>query len=254
MIFRILITLLIVITMIDAAHAKTTLLQTLTPFIEQKVTAAKEDLLQNEDKVGAEKLSKALDTILADIKEKGFSESTGLDADLRPSYVVMQGLIESAIADALFDKKIEAAEATIITPKLSTPLTKEKSKSISDITFNDPAEFAFYRHGTLLKFLEAKGTLNSVYQLTAKTALTGGFENYSNLVNAPVLNIKDFPLEMAGAIYHACGEAITVESRQVGQPTDKASKWAIKFGEHTATRKQEINSFLEANGGKAFVR
>lgn len=245
---------ILVISMIHSADAKSELLQTLIPYIEQKVTAAKEDLLQNEDKVNAAKLSQGLDEILNSIKEKGFSESTGIDAELRPSYVVMQGLIELSIAKALSDKKITTAEASIITPKISTPLTLDVSKDLTKVSFDDPKAFAFYRHGTLLKFLEAKGTLNTIYSKSAETSLTGKFEGFKTLVNAPVLTIKDFPLEMAGAIYHANGESITIESRQVGQPTDKESKWAIKFGEHSNTRKAEINSFLKANSGEGFAR
>lgn len=252
MIHKLIATFILVISMIQSAEAKT--LQILLPYLESEVTAAKVDLSQSEDKLAAAKLSNGLDEILKSIKEKGVSESTGLDAELRPSYVVMQGLIELSIAQALMNKKIETAEASILTPKISTPLTLDVSKDLTKIVFDDPKAFAFYRHCTLLKLLEAKGTLNTVYTLSAKTALTGPFENFKNLVNAPVLTIKDFPLEMAGAIYHINDEAITVESRQVGQPTDKASKWAIKFGEHSNTRKAEINSFLKANGGEQFVR
>ena len=254
MIRKLITTLILVISMLHSANAKADLLQTLTPYLEQKVTAAKEDLAQNEDKVGAAKLSSGLDEILKNIKENGFSESTGLDAELRPSYVVMQGLIELSIAKALFDKNITAAEASIITPKISTPLTLEASKNLTQIAFDDPKAFALYRHSTLLKFLEAKGTLNTIYLKSAETSLTGKFEGFKTLVNAPVLTTKEFPLEMAGAMYSLEGETITVESRQVGQPTDKSSKWAIKFGEHSNSRKAEINVFLKANGGEQFVR
>lgn len=238
--------------------------EALYPLIDQELQRAKSDLDQN--KVASPEdinsLKTNLDAIWADIRNQGHAENTGFDIDLRPAYITMQGIIESAITEAFKKRLIDSASISIITPHMPTPLMLKAGRGLHEINLNDPQGFAYYRNLILIEFLESGGTINTVYSHDAESlisdhAQTSALENYAsycelynNLVDCPVIKIDSaqFPPEMTGALYLVDGSPISIESRQVDQiDNQKTQFWSIKFGNKAELRMNELNRFLEDN-------
>lgn len=233
--------------------------EVLYSFIEGELSRAKLDLDENTVSSLEEinNLKTNLDKIWVSIKEKGSSESKGLDKDLRAGYVTMQGIIELAISRALEKDKIDDVAVYIVTPRMPTPLMLKGGSGLAGIDLGEPQEFARYRNLILIELLRVGGVVNALYSHNAKSALLNedqGFENYAtyceqndNLIDSPVIKIdvEEFPLEMTGAMYLVDDLVITIESRQVTQIDDrKEQAWAIKFGKSAELRKREVDEFL----------
>ena len=191
----------------------------------------------------------------------------GNDAEERPPYVVMQGLIESALTKALISGSIKNIKMFIIAPRMPTPLMLQETKSLSEIDFTQPQDLSKYRNPILIKFLQAGGTLNAIYAHDAKGVLAetqaeaietyNSFcENYANLLDLPEIeiNIQDFPVAMTGALYNLDGEYIVIESKQVAQIDNALQQtWAIRFGAQAIDRVNEMKMFLSNHSAVQIV-
>jgi hypothetical protein len=207
-----------------------------------------------------EVLKMKLDILWGAIMNQGYAENIGTDFDLRPVYITMQGIIETAITKAFQNHLIKEASINIIAPRMPTPLMLKAGTTLDAINLNDPQGFAAYRNHILVKFLKAGGSLRTFYSHDAKSILSKQelsieLENYEsycnlydNLYDIPVLKIdfEKFPQEMTGAIYELDGSRISIESRQVDQIDNQDHQlWSIKFGKYTDARMNEIDSFLK---------
>lgn len=234
----------------------------LYPFIELEIAAAKAQLQQNPDKKNAEKLIADLDNMWTNINQSGYTESTGIDNDLRPSYVVMQGIVELAQSKALAANKIKHAEGFIIAPKMPTPLMLSSSMSLAELDIDDLRSFAYFRNGTLKEYFKNNGVIHAVYSHDARAALAmnqaielANYEKYQSpqLKDQPIISVDmtNFPPQIAGALYNVDGNWIAIESRQLNQMDDsKTQIWSIKFGNHSQERKNAVKKFLDENGAK----
>lgn len=251
------------------AEAITNSFTGLNEFIEQEISSAKAELDKNTISQTADikKLQEGLDSIWRNIKEKNYAENNGTDAELRPSYVVMQGIIEREQARALEKGAIKSAEGFIITPRMPTPLMLDSGKNLGEVNLADPQAFALYRNPILNEFLQAGGILNAIYSHDAKTALSNhetGLANYAthltkykNLKDNPIIksDMAKFPAELTGAMYLVDDQPITVESKQITQiDNSKAQSWAIRFGKAAEPRASILNKFLKENNYTGMVK
>lgn len=195
---------------------------------------------------------------LIDMQERlrlyNISQATGEDSELRPVYVIMQGIIETAITNAIKEGVCNVVNAYIITPRMPTPLMLKGGKSLDNMDLSDPMLFAYYRHNTLTNFLDAGGKLSAIYACDAQTAMSSkdpeGLANYMSCVERWKGSIMDlpnnkfymdsFPQHYVGAMYDLGDSWITVQSSQVSQVDKGPQLWAIKFGEHAAERSKEV--------------
>jgi len=234
--------------------------KTIYDFIEKEINAAKDQLLENPDKQLANQIHSQILEAWDNIKNKHCSQTTGGDKDLRPKYVIAQGLIEKALGKALEAKNVTSVDVYIIAPKMPTPLLLESSKGLSEIDFTKPIDLSCYRNGILKSLLNTVGfKLHPVFSIDAMTSLSDEeFENYTNIQkfnsfeHGKVLKcrIADFPLKMSGAIYMINGgkQYITVQTLQANQTDSKNHTWAIKFGSKAEERKTEVEKLLLEQG------
>lgn len=231
--------------------------------LKNELDYAKEELDLNKlsPKQDIETLKAKLTSIYSYLEQQGFAEDTGVDAALRPAYVIMQGLIERAQASALEWGHLKSSKAYIVTPRMPTPLMLSTGAILKDIDLSSPQAFALYRHNSMNEFLTQQGIVYAVYSHNAKTALVnqevglanyaGHLSQYENLKDCPLIKIDmdKFPAYITGAMYNIDGLPVTVESRQVTQIDQiNASTWAIRIGQPANTRVAEIERFFEENG------
>lgn len=204
------------------------------------------------------RVSDSLTSVSDGIQLNQISQESGLDSELRPAYVIMQGVVETALANALNLGVCNEVKAHIVAPRMPTPLMLSEGKSISEINLADPLAFAQYRRNTLLKFLEAGGKLCATYSYDAHAALeytdAKGLENYmrcvqqyNNIQDCPNVKIEmgSFPQQYTGAMYYVDGAlSITVQSMQVTQIDQNPQIWAIKMGDAATERAKEMDEFL----------
>lgn len=241
-------------------HAQNDLQSILYPIIEKEIIVAKLELDKNvmSNKRQIEHVKLFIEKIWTDIKKEGFSESIGKDEDLRPAYVIMQGIIERAQIVAHNEKKIANNKWAIVTPRMPTPLIFEKCELLSNINIAYPLDLAAYRRCILIDFLKSEGKLYDFYAKDAREVIKDKqiiirydslLAEYSTLIDRPNLDVSmnDFPVKMGGAIYLMRGiPFIAVESYQVGSslgPED-INKWAIRFGDGAIQRGKQMKDFF----------
>lgn len=245
-------------------------IDTLLPIIEKNLKAAQSELEKNtvSDKQNIGSLTSNLENIFKDLQSNGISERSGIDSELRPAYVTMQGIIELSLAEALSQGLIKKIDAYIVTPRMPTPLMLNNGKGLSEINISDPASFALYRNIILNTFLSAGGNLHAVYSSDAKMLLQDqaeGLDIYAaycskypqSLHDHPVITIamKDFPADMTGAVYYLDDTLITIESKQVTQIDNTTPQnWVIRFGDKAKDRAAQVNAFLKENGAQSLVQ
>lgn len=236
----------------------------ITPFIYAALQDAILELTENKvsQLSDIKKLCDNLTDMASRMQLYGITQGNGVDSELRPAYVIMQCIIETALTDAIKKGVCETATAHIITPRMPTPLMLPMGKSLSEIDVSNPLALAQYRHNVLLNFLKANGKITAIYCHDAQTALSSTdsdglasyhrcVERFSNLEDRPdiKMDMKSLPQQYTGAIYHINGAPITVQSAQVTQ-IDNAnpSIWAIKFAENALERVAQVKGFLEERG------
>ncbi len=245
-------------------------LDDLLPIIEKNLNEAKSDLAKNSvsEKQSVSNLIAGLDAIFKDLQSNGISERSGTDSELRPSYVVMQGIIELSLAQAFSQGLVKKIDAYIVTPRMPTPLMLQNGKTLSEINLSESTSFALYRNMILNTFLSAGGNLHAVYSSDAKASLqdqADGLNTYAaycnkypqTLYDHPVITIamKDFPTDVTGAVYYLDDTLITIESKQVTQiDNTKPQSWVIRFGDKATERAAQVNAFFKANGAQNLAR
>lgn len=199
------------------------------------------------------------------IVKNGHSSLEGKDADLRPTIVTLQEIIESNIVDALEKGNIARVVGVIHTPTPPTPLRIKDPSNLSDIApeayRNNPQvlETLINRHHIMLKLLELKGTLITAYPKNLSKFKTQGYKHflslcrtYTNLIDKP---IKHHSPELTGATYlikykNGTVKAFSLHSTQINSLVEGTQKWEIWFGDiknkNVAKRIVKIDSFLKA--------
>lgn len=226
------------------------------PFVYSALREAVSEVCENTESDAAN-IKKVYDDLISigdEIQLYEVSQRIGLDSELRPSYVIMQGIIETAITKAMKEGVYKLVNAYIVTPRMPTPLMLKEDKFLKDMDLSDPMSFAYYRHNTLMNFLNAGGNISAFYAHDAQTAMFSkdpeGLANYKECVKKWKVSIMDlpqdnlsmdsFPQKYVGAMYDLGDSWITLQSSQVSD-VDKGPKlWAIKFGEHALERSQEV--------------
>lgn len=232
----------------------------LLPIIKDEVTQAEAALSYNKvsQKEEIERVKIGLRGILEALETRGVSKHNGLDAELRPAYVIMQGIIERAQTIALEKGYLSKIEACIITPRMPTPLMLAEGCSLKDVQLNDPLAFAYYRHTSLHNFLKTGSRLECLYSSSARATLANetpelkNYDNclayYPNLIDFPLTNIpmESFPKHLSGAFYCINDDLyISIQSRQVSQADGtQAHVWAIKTGTPAEKRATKVRNFI----------
>ena len=228
----------------------------LNQMIDQEITKAKAELALNKksDPAEIERVQVALDTLWAEVKQNEICQREGLDSQWRAPFVILQGLIEKAITQALQKKLIVRAEALFVTPDIPTPLTLSEGERLNELDLALPKSFASFRNPILQGFLDAGGIVNAHHSKETKPngigkALYSGYlAKYDRqLKDVPLtIDISKFPLQKTGVLYQLDQELIAIQSRQISQG-DSAQKslWAIKVGKAAHDRKEEIDIFLK---------
>lgn len=208
-----------------------------------------------------QEISYNISQILTSLIDKGVSSHIELDAKVRPSYVIMQGLIEKTLTEAKISGMCESVKCYIITPRMPTPLMRAEGKEVTELNMGVATDFADYRKPILEKFLDAQNVINAVYCKDAREKVQAtdekGLQNYEVLLaryqmvlkDLPVLNVEmsKFPAHIAGAVYDVDGIRIAIESRQVSQiDYENKAQWSIKIGEQADGRFAELNEFLQS--------
>ena len=193
--------------------------------VHQTLEKSKKELDKNtiNSEQCTQNLKKDLDNLWSDLINKGHVEKMGSDAELRPLFITMQGILEQALTSLLKNKSIQSVNVYIVTPKMPTSFMLDTPKILSEVNFQEPTDFACFRHQVLTEFLTQEGS--TVFAIYAHDALKtfskhkkknrsgiGTYYRYlkifnNKLKNYPVLNvnIESFPPEKSGALYYING-------------------------------------------------
>lgn len=252
----------------SSSEGRIRILKELHPLIEEELSLAKSCLDSNRtaSREDIESLKAVLDDIWHSLRVFGFSETKGEDQKLRPSYVLMQGILEKAQIRAYRSGLAGSVDAFIITPRRPTPLTFNRGIVLADIHIDDPLDFAKYRSGILRSFLYEGCCLHAVYcrEISGENYCNDCSDKiyrkychrYKNLKDMPLLSVDvaGFPSQMSGALYYIDGHPIAVESKQVAMAGETGLQvWAIRFGKAAERRIMELNQFLKENGCEDLV-
>ena len=164
--------------------------------------------------------SEEIRSLWCELTEKGYIERSGDDADIRPLFVTLQGIVEQQLAENL-GGSVRRAASIIHTPMPTTPLcTKGKiSPDLIDPSIEkDPKrlETVKLRTTTLRDFLYKGGELTVAYpkgglekrSKEQQEIYREELECYSSLRDLP-LNCESMPGDLVGATYffNECGTA-----------------------------------------------
>jgi hypothetical protein len=182
----------------------------------------------------------------------------GTDDQWRATTVITQGLLEQAMAKTISSNF--QVDATILTPRMPSPLMQSETVDLTAINVAQAVDFAKFRNGVLKEFLSASGVLKAVYSHDATTILAtkeqaglatyaANLEKFPTLKNQPIIKIdmSNFPAEITGATYNINGCAVSVESKQITQVDAKNKDWAIRVGDKAKSRVDQVKSFIVQN-------
>ncbi|MEG0036620.1 MAG: hypothetical protein RSB82_01755 [Victivallaceae bacterium] len=250
------------------SDARIRFLKELDPLVEEEISLAKSKLNVNHkiSKDDLEELKSSLDNIWCNLKTFGFSETKGREIKLRPSYVIMQGILEKAQFRAYKSGLVDSVDAYIITPKMPTPLTMDYQIDLSKVRLEEPRDFSAYRVGILKSFLNSGCFLNAVYCQEAVVPVSSNTDagkvyrkhcrRYKNLKDLPLISLPmtEFPVKISGALYYIDGHPIAIESRQISLSDNSVTQvWSIRFDKYADGRIGELNQFLKENGREEII-
>lgn len=200
--------------------------------------------------------------------QTGCIEITGKDADIRPSFVALQAIIEHTLSSML-KKEVTTLNGIIHTPMPATPLCTKgeiSSELVAPSILEDKSRLLTVKARTtiLRDFLSKEGTVYVVYPKEGMNKRTESqqqiyreeLKNFSfHLFDVP-LNCDEIPPHLIGATYFFTGAdskkyTFSIRMTQAKDPNDTAT-FALWFGDRDNAlvneRVNTLESFLSAHG------
>ena len=198
----------------------------------------------------------------------GCIEITGKDADIRPSFVAIQAIIEHTLS-SLLKNEVSSLTGIIHTPMPATPLCTKgeiSSELVAPSILEDKSRLLTVKARTtiLRDFLAKEGTLYVVYPKDGVNKRTETQQQIyreelksfaSHLFDVP-LNCEEIPSSLIGATYFFTGAdskkyTFSIRMTQAKDPNDTAT-FALWFGDRenplVNARVNTLESFLSAHG------
>lgn len=198
--------------------------------------------------------------------KEGVVEVSGVDKDVRPYFVALQGVVEHVLSSA---EEIRTLKGFIHTPMPATPLCTrgEISKELVDPSIEmDPARlFTVKARTTIIRdYLFNGGDLYVIYPKEGLKKRTEEQQEIyqqelakypDHLFDVP-LNCENIPVELIGATYFFQDQSgnrfvFAIKMTQAKDPKDVGS-FGLWFGpiEHPAIqeRSEAVSSYVEQNG------
>jgi len=190
------------------------------------------------------------------LKANRYVTETGSDAEIRPKFVTMQFLFETALSSMIKYERIKNVMAVIYTPYPSTPLRSDGtniSKLVPQDVIWDTERIntLVMRFESIHDYLSRGGKLYTMYKDSKEKEKISGFEVYKdnlakypdNLVDVPVDNFNN---KYTGASYLVeCEDGEKVLFSIIGYQLNntKNEEWSLYYG---SVREQVVYGHYQA--------